>query len=150
MKKLIVSACLLGINCNYRGKNSLSTELLKLLDRYVLVPVCPEQLGGLETPRKCSEIKGGRGWNQNARVITQSGKDVTSEFLKGAEETLKVAVLTGASLAILKSRSPSCGSSNVYDGSFNSIIVPGSGVTAWYLRQNGIEVYNENELSFIY
>ena len=150
MKRLLVSACLLGINCNYRGKNSLSTELLKILDRFILIPVCPEQLGGLETPRVCSEITGGRGWNPSARVTTETGKDVTAEFIKGAEETLKIGTLTGASLAILKSRSPSCGSGNVYDGTFNSIIVPGSGVTAWFLRENGIEVYNENELSFIY
>lgn len=108
-------------------------------DKHTLIPVCPEQLGGLSTPREPSEICGNR-------VINKSGEDVTSQYEKGAQEALKIAELFGCSAAVLKKRSPSCGVGEVYDGTFSKRLVTGMGITAQFLKSNGIEVYGEDEL----
>jgi uncharacterized protein YbbK (DUF523 family) len=114
-----------------------------------LIPVCPEQLGGLGTPRPRSEISGGKGWKSNGRVINSRKRDVTDFFLKGATETLKIARLFDCTVAVLKSKSPSCGIEYVYDGTFSDIVVPGIGVTAFLLRKNGIEVLSERQTNYL-
>jgi len=149
VKNIIVSACLLGLNCNYKGNNSLSVEVLELLNDYCLIPVCPEQLGGLGTPRPRSEIAGGKGWKDGSKVVNSRNHNVTDNFLKGATETLKLAKLFNCAIAVLKSKSPSCGTEYVYDGTFSDIIVPGTGVTAFLLRKNGIEVLNERQTNYL-
>ena len=133
---ILVSACLLGVNCRYDGKSSDDSELFENLKEHNIIPICPEQLGGLATPRPPAEILG-------ADVITKDGREVTEEFSAGAVEALKMAKLFDASFAILKARSPSCGSGQVYDGSFNGVLVDGDGLTAKLFKENGIEVYNE-------
>lgn len=142
MNRMLVSACLLGCNCKYSGGNNLCPELAALTDRYILVPVCPEQLGGLPTPRPAAECRGDR-------VVNREGTDVTVPFHAGAREALNLAKLLGCSGAILKSRSPSCGCGEIYDGSFTGTLVPGNGVTAQLLLASGIPVYSENSLDKI-
>lgn len=137
---ILVSACLLGANCRYDGNNGKNEDVLELLDGYHLVPVCPEQLGGMETPRFASERRGPK------TVINQSGQDVTAFFIKGAEETLKLAEIFDCKKAILKERSPSCGHGMIYDGTFTGNKIPGSGVTAALLEKNGIEVIGESKI----
>ena len=137
---ILVSACLLGVNCRYDGSHGENKEILALLDEYHLVPVCPEQLGGMETPRPASERRG-----ENT-VISQSGQDVTAFFEKGASETLKLANIFGCKKAVLKERSPSCGNGMIYDGTFSGNKIPGSGVTAALLKENGIEVIGESKI----
>lgn len=134
----LVSACLAGVNCKYNGKNNLVEEIKKLAKEGKAVLVCPEQLGGLPTPRLPSEIK-------NGRVINVKGEDVTEEFYKGAYETLKIAKLYGIKTAILKSKSPSCGKHKVYDGTFSGRLINGEGITAKLLKENGIDVISEDE-----
>lgn len=139
--KVLVSACLLGVNCRYNGvpvEDRAVTELLKRED-ITLIPVCPEQLGGLPTPRKPSERKGDL-------VVSSEGEDRTEAFAKGAEEALRIAKLYGCEAAVLKERSPSCGNKEVYDGSFTGTLVPGEGVTAELLRRNGVKVFGESEI----
>lgn len=133
---ILVSACLLGVNCRYCGTACPGEGVKDLAGRYRLIPVCPEQLGGLPTPRPPAELCGGR-------VVTASGADVTEAFCKGAQETLKLAELFGCRYAILKSRSPSCGFGQIYDGTFSGTLVPGSGITAGLLRKAGLTVLNE-------
>lgn len=135
---ILVSACLLGINCKYSGGNNLNDKVLKLGKRHSLIPVCPEQLGGLPTPRMPSEIKG-------SNVVNASGKDVTQNYIRGAKETLKIAKLYDCQYAVLKERSPSCASKEVYDGTFSKNIVSGKGITAALLERAGIEVLNEDD-----
>lgn len=135
---ILVSACLLGINCKYSGGNNLNDKVLKLGKRHSLIPVCPEQLGGLPTPRMPSEIRG-------SNVVNASGKDVTQNYIRGAKETLKIAKLYDCQYAVLKERSPSCASKEVYDGTFSKNIVSGKGITAALLERAGIEVLNEDD-----
>lgn len=137
---ILISACLLGVNCRYDGKGQLFTPLLPLLKEHTLIPICPEQLGGLPTPRVPAE-------RIQDKVMTKSGQDVTAAFTKGAEEALKLAKLYNCDLAILKERSPSCGAKQIYDGSFTGKLVEGMGVTATLLTQNGIPVIGESEIS---
>ncbi len=142
----LVSACLLGINCKYTGDNNLDVELVNKLKKQGIVPVCPEQLGGLTTPRLPAEIQGGDGLDVlsgRAKVIRNDGVDVTEAFIKGAEETLKIAETLGLTKAILKAKSPSCGNKIIYDGSFTGKKVTGQGVTAALLTSKGIEVFSE-------
>ncbi len=142
----IVSACLAGINCRWDGKNKLNQRILKLVKQGKATPVCPEQLGGLTTPREPAECFGGTGvdvLNGKARVITKESKDVTDNFIKGAQETLRIAKSVNAKEAILKSKSPSCGSGQTYDGSFTKTFVEGDGVTAALLKKHGIKVSHE-------
>ena len=137
---ILVSACLLGANCRYDGNNGRYEDVLALLEGYHLVPVCPEQLGGMETPRLGSERRGEK------TVINQSGQDLTTFFIKGAEETLRLAETFGCKKAILKERSPSCGHGMIYDGTFTGKKIPGSGITAALLEENGIEVIGESKI----
>ena len=120
----LCSACLLGINCRYNGETKSDQKVLELAKKETLIPVCPEQLGGLTTPRDAAE-------NKDNKVFTKNGKDVTEQFVKGAEEVLKIVKLFGIEEAILKQRSPSCGS---------------YGVTTKLLKENGIKVISEEEL----
>lgn len=144
----LVSACLCGVNCKYNGKNNLNLYFMELLQEGQVIPVCPEQLGGLPTPRTPAEISGGSGQDVLAgksRVITRDGLDVTENYIKGANETLKIAQLAGADMVILKSRSPSCGSGCIYDGSFSYKTRNADGVTAALLKENGIRVIDEDD-----
>jgi len=129
---IIVSACLAGVNCNYRGSNSENASIVKLVREGLAVMVCPEQLGGLTTPRPPSEIK-------NGRVFTKEGADVTEAFLAGANEVLKICKKYGCQKAILKSFSPSCGCGKIRDGNFNGTLTDGDGITAALLKEHGIE-----------
>lgn len=133
---ILVSACLLGIDCKYSGDNNLNKDLIEFLKDKTYIPICPEQLGGLETPRKPAEIK-------KDKVMTNEGKDVTENFIKGAEESLKISKIFNAEIAILKERSPSCGSNIIYNGSFKGEKIKGKGITAKLLEENGIKVYSE-------
>jgi uncharacterized protein YbbK (DUF523 family) len=135
----LCSACLLGINCRYDGKIIPNKEVIKLAKREILIPVCPEQLGGLSTPREPSEQNGGR-------VITISGVDVTRNFLKGAEQVLILAQIYGIKEAILKQKSPSCGCGRIYDGTFSNRLIQGDGVTTILLKKNKIKVMTEQNL----
>ena len=135
--KIMVSACLLGYNVKYDGNSNLNYELIDFLKNYEVVSVCPEVLGGLSIPRVPSEIK-------NNKVYNQKGKDVTKEFIFGADKTLQIAKQNNIKVAILKEKSPSCGSINIYDGTFTHQVIEGMGITAKLLKDNGIVVLNEN------
>ena len=137
--RLLVSACLLGVNCRYDGGGKAISALPELMEAAELIPVCPEILGGLPTPRTPSE-------RRDNRVIAGDGTDVSAAFRRGAEETLKLAKLFGARQALLKERSPSCGSGQIYDGSFSGGLTSGDGVTAELLKENGIAVYGESRI----
>ena len=139
MEHLLISACLLGVRCRYDGGSKPQPGVEELAGRYRLIPVCPEQLGGLPTPRKPSERRGGR-------VVMADGRDVTAEYRRGAEETLRLGRLYGCTAAVLKERSPSCGCGRIYDGTFTGTLTDGDGVTAALLKENGIKVYGESEL----
>jgi len=136
---IIVSACLAGMNCAYDGKSRTCNAVVELVKNGEAIPVCPEQLGGLSTPRNPVEIVAGR-------VKDRSGKDFTLEFEIGALEVLKIAQLCGAETAILKSRSPSCGHGQVYDGSFNHTLTDSDGFTAALLKAHGISVLDETNV----
>jgi uncharacterized protein YbbK (DUF523 family) len=145
----IVSACLAGVNCKYNGGSSPNETVIKLVAQGKAVPVCPEQLGGCPTPRSTAEIAGGTGEDVlegRCRVIRSDGVDATGEFARGAEEVLRLARLVGADKAVLKSRSPSCGCGEIYDGTFSGRLVAGNGVTAELLIRNGIEVLTEKNV----
>jgi len=135
----ICSACLLGAKCRYDGKGKENEKIIKLSQKEILIPVCPEQLGGLSTPREPAEQQGGK-------VFTKSGSDVTEEFKRGAEEVLKITKMYNIKEAILKQKSPSCGSDKVYDGTFSGKVIKGDGVTTSLLKQNGIKVVTEEDL----
>lgn len=144
----IVSACLLGINCKYDGKNNANAKVMNM--KCGLVPVCPEQLGGQATPRPASEITGGSGLDVlegRAKVIEKDGNDVTDFFTKGAYEVLNIAKVMSIKEAVLKARSPSCGCGKIYDGTFKRKLLNGDGVTAALLKKNGIKVITEEEVS---
>ena len=134
---ILVSACLLGVACRYDGKSKGVSKIENLLKNHTLIPICPEQLGGLPTPRFPSE-------KLNEKVINNKGIDVTLEYRKGAEEALKIAKLFNCKIAILKAKSPSCGFGKIYDGSFSKTLTDGNGVTAQLLLENGIEVFTED------
>ena len=135
----LCSACLLGIRCRYDGKSKPDKKIIGLSEKEALIPVCPEQLGGLPTPRENSEIKG-------KKVITASGKDVTKNFKRGAEKTLKIAKLFNIKQAIFKQKSPSCGCGKIYDGTFSRKIIKGDGITTALLKKNGIKVIPEEDI----
>ena len=145
---ILVSACLMGCHCRYDGKDNLHPKIAKLIKEGKAIPVCPEQLGGLPTPRPPAEIVGGDGKDViqgKARVMDVNGKDVTREFIRGALQTLQIARIAGVKEAILKQRSPSCGSLEIYNGSFSKTMRRGVGVTAALLSQNGINVWDEED-----
>ena len=141
MRKILISACLCGHNCTYRGDNNyVDLRIIKdWIDEDRLIPVCPEVKGRLGIPRNPSEIQGDR-------VVMSDGRDVTEEFERGARETLEIALEEDVIFAILKENSPSCGSNAVYDGTFSGKRIPGEGVTAALLKKNGIKVYNELQI----
>ena len=146
---ILVSACLLGLCTRFDGGHNLRVPVLALTERFCLVPVCPEQLGGLTTPRRPAEIKGGTGaevFRGAARVTTPEGDDVTDAFLRGALAVGEVARITGATRAVLKARSPSCGVGQTYDGSFSRHLRPGSGVTAHVLAESGLELWADEDV----
>ena len=146
----IISACLLGIRCTWSGddryKNQRAIELSKV---ETLLPVCPEQLGGMPTPRAPQEIQGGVGedvLNGKCKVMNKSGEDVTLQFIRGAEETLKIAKQLKSKEFIAKSGSPSCGCSQIYDGSFSGRLIDGDGVTAALLKRSRVKIIPEEDL----
>ena len=145
-ERLLVSACLLGLNTKYNGKNNLNLAVVRHLEAVVLVPVCPEQLGGLSTPRPAAEIRGGDGHgvlDGLAAVMTKEGEDRTAAFVRGAEETLRLAQTLGIKTALLKARSPSCGCKEIYDGSFSGGKKAGDGVCTALLLRSGFQVFTE-------
>ena len=139
-KPLLISACLLGLGCRYDGKEINKIDITPLLDKYELIPICPEIYGGLPTPRIPSERVG-------QRVVMRDGRDVTAEFTRGGEAACRLAEMTGARKALLKEKSPSCGSGKIYDGSFSGTLTEGLGVAAEMLISAGIAVYGESEIS---
>ena len=139
MSKILVSACLLGLPCRYDGAEKPCSAVLKLKDTETLIPFCPECMGGLSTPRPPAELQGGQ-------VSNAEGADVTTQYRKGAEQALLLCRMMGIRKAILKSRSPSCGKGEIYDGSFSKTLIKGNGITADLLLQNEIEVLTEEEL----
>lgn len=137
--RLLVSACLLGCCCRYDGASKAHPLAKQLAEQHTLAPVCPEQLGGLPTPRPPAERRGDR-------VVTAAGADVTEQYRRGAEETLRLCRLLGCEAAVLKERSPSCGHGEIYDGTFSGTLVSGDGAAAELLRANGIPVYGESRI----
>ena len=134
----LVSACLAGYNCRYDAKNCLDEEILELVNNGKALPLCPEQLGGLPTPRISGELRPCDG--EKVKVFGKNGEDLTEYYVRGANHTLAMCLAIGVRKAILKSRSPSCGCGVVYDGSFTGRLVPGDGVTTALLKRHGIEV----------
>ena len=139
MDKLLISACLLGTPCRYDGKSKRAAGMEALRKKYELVPVCPEQAGGLPTPRTPSELLG-------ERVIMQDGTDVTKQYQNGAQYALELCLREGCIAAVLKERSPSCGCGEIYDGTFSHTLRSGDGVTTALLKKHGITVCGESEL----
>lgn len=142
-RKLIISACLLGVGCRYDGGHVAKVDAAALSERFELIPVCPEIMGGLPTPRTPSERVG-------ERVVMKDGTDVTANFLRGAEEAYMLATSLGADIALLKEKSPSCGNGKIYDGSFSGTLTDGDGVAAEYLRARGITVLGESRLDELF
>jgi uncharacterized protein YbbK (DUF523 family) len=146
----LISACLLGIKCTWDGTDKYRNEgAIEFLRNEILIPVCPEQLGGLKTPRLAQEIQGGSGedvLDGKCKVKNTSGENVTQEFIRGAKETLGIAKLFKVGEFIGKSRSPSCGCGRIYDGTFSNKLVDGNGVTIALLKRNGIKVIREEDL----
>ena len=138
--KILVSACLLGVPCRYDGKSKPCEAVLRLQERHELIPVCPEVMGGLPTPRIPSECQ------RDGRVVNRAGVDVTAEYQAGAAAVLEIAKTSGCEVAILKERSPACGKGLIYDGSFSKTLIQGNGVCAACLMENGIRVLGESEL----
>lgn len=134
---ILISACLLGCNTRYDGGGKVIPELSELMEHHILIPICPEQLGGMSTPRLPSERIDGR-------VINNAGQDVTDYFENGAREALKLAKLYNCQAAILKERSPSCGCGTIYDGSFSGTLTDGNGVTAELFLSEGIRIIGES------
>jgi len=147
-KVILVSACLLGVNTKYNGGNNLHPGVCELLDKAMLVPFCPEQLGGLSTPRAATEIVHGDGndvLSGCAKVKTKENQDRTEAFIKGAQESLYLARKLKAAGALLKARSPSCGSGCIYAGDFSGAVKTGDGVAAAALKQAGLPVFTEEQ-----
>jgi uncharacterized protein YbbK (DUF523 family) len=145
----LISACLLGVKCRWNGDHNKNDRAMDLVKKEILLPVCPEQLGGLSTPRARQEIQGGAGkdvLDKKANIINQDGDDVTEQLIKGAEETLKIAQLYQVKEFIGKSLSPSCSCSKIYDGTFTGKIKDGRGITAELLMKNGIMIREEEDL----
>lgn len=144
MENVLISACLLGFECKYcGGSNKLpEQQLAALRERFRLIPVCPETAGGLPTPRDPSERLGDK-------VVSNQGRDVTAQYQKGAETALTLARRYGCKAALLKEKSPSCGSGLIYDGSFTGTLVTGDGVTAQMLKEEGLIVFGESDTELL-
>ena len=138
--KILVSACLLGVACRYDGQSKTYPRIEELCRRHQVVPVCPEIMGGLPTPRVPAERRG-------AQVITKSGANVTENYDRGAQQVPQLARTMACTVAVLKERSPSCGSGQIYDGTFTGTLTDGWGVAAQLLRENGIRVLGESQLA---
>ena len=137
--KIMVSACLIGENCKYDGGNNKSEKLLSFLRGHEVIPVCPEVLGGLPTPRVPSEIVGGE-------VVDRNGVPHSESFRRGAEKALEIARREKPDLVVLQSRSPSCGVNQIYDGTFSGKLIPGRGVFAKLLSENGFRTKDIEDL----
>ncbi len=136
----IVSGCLVGIDCRFDGKNRISTDLIEDFKKGELIPLCPEQLGGLPTPRPPSSIVNGNGYDVldgRTRVVNQKGDDVTENFIKGATEVLKITKILDVEEAVLESKSPSCGCGRIYD-EISGELVESCGVLTALLKRNGV------------
>ena len=145
----IVSACLAGIKCRWDGEARPCPRIIELVKKGMAIPVCPEQLGGLPTPRIPQEIQGESGekvLDGKCKVLNKNKEDVTDKFIKGAEEILKIARLVNAEEFIGKSKSPSCGCGKTYDGTFSGNLIEGDGVAAALLKRNGIKVITEEDI----
>lgn len=142
MKKILVSACLLGKNCRYDGGNCYNEKIEQLKVKYEIIPICPEQMGGLPTPRTPVELV-------NDRAVDRNGYDCTVQFIDGADKAVRFAKLYNCKYAVLKSRSPSCGLDHIYDGTFTGRIIKGNGITAERLRKEGITVLDENNFDIL-
>ncbi len=142
MKNILISACLLGVACRYDGLSKpLEADIIeKLRKQYHLIPICPEIMGGLPTPRVPSEI------TPDGKVLNRERKDVTENYNRGAREALRLAQMLHCEIALLKERSPSCGTGKIYDGSFTKTLTDGNGITADLLQKNGIQIFRESEI----
>lgn len=138
-ERIIISACLAGVNCKYNGGNNEVEKITRFINEHNVILVCPEQMGGMPTPRCPAELK-------SDKVITKRGKDVTENYVKGAKEVLKIAKRYKVKKAVLKARSPSCGKGLIYDGSFTNQLKKGNGITAQLLIDNGIEVVSNDDI----
>lgn len=138
----LVSSCLVGVNCKYNGGNNLNSELKTLYEQGKAIAICPEVLGKLPIPRECCEIIN---TENGKKVISQSGKDYTQEYIDGANKALEICKIAGIRKAILQPRSPSCGCGTIYDGKFNGKLIDGNGITTDLLIENGIEVVSAND-----
>ena len=144
-KQLIgVSACLLGENCRYDGGNNYSQKVADVVADMEVIAFCPEVLGGLSVPREACEIVSGEGGMR--KVMTKSGKDVTQQFVMGAQKTLDLLLERGVTKVILQPRSPSCGFGKIYDGTFSGKLIDGNGITAELLTEHGLRVLDEEDL----
>jgi uncharacterized protein YbbK (DUF523 family) len=146
---ILVSACLLGTCCNHEGRASRRTQVVGLATDARLVPICPEVAGGLTTPRAAAEIAGGDGDDVlagRAAVIASDGTDVSAAYVRGAQAAVALARATGATRAVLKARSPSCGPVEIYDGSGTRTLRAGAGVTAAALRAAGVDVQSDGQI----
>jgi uncharacterized protein YbbK (DUF523 family) len=149
--KILVSTCLVGVNTQWNEDCTKIDDVVELVKSGKAVFLCPEQLGGLSTPREPAEIEEGKTAKDvlegKGKVLTRTGKDVTKQFVSGAQRTLAFCQEIGIETAILKAGSPSCGSRQTYDGTFSDTTRPGKGITAELLKQNGVKVYNEENFS---
>ena len=148
-KKVLISACLLGKNCRYNGGHSQLNELNKLDVEWI--PVCPEESGGLGTPRPSAEMQGSAEdiLNGKGKVLTNKGKNVTQEFIRGADKSLQSGLEVGVKTAILKSKSPSCGIGKIYDGSFTKTLKTDDGIFAHLCHENDIECISSDNINQI-
>ena len=135
--KIGISSCLLGIQCKYNGGSNYNEDIIRLKEKYEIIPICPEVLGGLSIPRVPSEIV-------NNKVINQEGIDVTNNYNQGALKALQILKENNVNVVILKSKSPSCGKGEVYDGTFSHTLIKGNGVTTQLFLDNNITIYNEH------
>ena len=140
MEKILISACLVGDKVRYDGKGQYNPLIQELLEKYELVPFCPEVEGGLKTPRTPSEIVGDK-------VISKAGRDVTHQFFDGAKKALMICQYLNIKIAILKDHSPSCGVNEIHDGKFSGKLIKGKGITAALLEKNGIKVISDSDIS---
>lgn len=140
--RVLVSACLLGYNCKYNGKNNLNSKIVELLKTHEVIPVCPEMFGGLSCPRiPCEKV--------GDRILDKEGNDCTKQFIKGAEEALNIAKEKQVDFAILQKRSPSCGNSVIYDGTFKGNLIAGNGVFALKLQSLNIPIMEAESEKFV-
>ena len=139
MAKILVSACLIGCRCRYDAKLKTCEKVLALAKDNTLIPVCPEQMGGLPTPRHPAERIG-------SEIVRDDGIDVTAEYTLGAETAVKIAQLCGPDYCILKAGSPACGCGSIHDGNFSGKMIPGDGIAAEYLKKNGFKVITDEDL----